>query len=63
MATSNFDNPDSTGYVYFEGFGRRIRYVMAGKLETQDSMVINKVVPKHPQARRNKRDNFKKHNQ
>lgn len=55
MVISDLENPDSTGYTFLSR--TVIRYVNTYNL-TIGSVIIKKDLPKYPQARKNKRDNF-----
>jgi len=58
MAVDNLDNPDSTGFEYFKHFRKTISYVRTYFLDNP-VVAIKSDLPSYPQARKNKRDNFK----
>ena len=58
MAISNFDDPNTTGYEYFRCAKKVAHHARAYCLEARIE-IIKKDLPSYPQARKNKRDNFK----
>lgn len=59
MAVDILDNPESTGYEYFKQLNNDIRYVRFYGLDNDINPIIKKAEISYPQARKNKRENFK----